>query len=169
MADPAFTVHLCPPTYPEAFEPFQCQHPPAMQICDAGIRWKPAGGGNIVVDHARCLGCGAPVGTGIKRNIFVDIACLKALAIGTTGAIRTRLDQMQHIYLRRAEILFGPDGWLGDADWRHLAEMIDPHLTMRVSQAGEHGDGTRFLGVHVDENYWPALEAEEPAQKEFAL
>ena len=167
----AVTLHICPPDYPEHFEPFACAHPPQMQICDARIRWAPNGGGKIHVDHARCLSCGAPVGTGQKRNIFVDIACLKALEVCAAGALRRRLDAMQDIYLRRAEILFGPDGWLGDEEWRGLAELIDPHLTMRVATAGEHGSGARFLSVHVDEDYWPETPEvhEASAQLELSL
>lgn len=161
---PAATLHMHPPSYPERFEPFNCAHPLPMQICSARIQWKPGGGGDIVVRHARCLGCGAPAGTGEVRNIFVDIACLLTEEAFQVGAIRSRLHAMQDIYLRRAEILFGSDGWLGDESWRELAEMIDPHLTMRVTRAGEHGDGTRFLRLNIDEAYWPEPIAQPPQQ-----
>ena len=161
---PDATLHLHPPAFPRTFEPFNCVHEPAMQICDASIRWKPNGGGHIEVPHARCLACGAPVKKTKPGNIFVDIACLLKVEGFQIGAIRARLNAMQDIYLRRAEILFGPDGWLGDESWRGLAEIIDPNLTMRVEHAGAHGDGTRFLRLGVDEEYWPDPETMAAAQ-----
>ncbi|WP_420415892.1 hypothetical protein [Marinovum algicola] len=149
------TVTLCPPDYPDRFEPFDCPHDPAMQICDAGISWAGSGRSQTFVRHARCLACGAPVGSADANNIFVDIAALLDLEICAAGPLRTRLLVMRKLYLRRAEILFGPDGWLGDESWRELAEMIDPNLTMRVIPAGSHGDGTRFVRVHFDASYLP--------------
>lgn len=162
MSDNNFTVYLCPPEYPVRFEPFRCNHPPVMHISDTTVRRTPSGG-EIMVEHARCLACGSPVGTGMKRNIFVDIACLRTLDICAAGAMRRRIDAMHEIYLQRAEILFDEHGWRGDEEWRELAEIIDPHLTMRVVSAGAHGDGTRFLSVHIDEDYWPDRAPGQPA------
>ncbi|WP_300534670.1 hypothetical protein [uncultured Mameliella sp.] len=170
-AETAVTLHLCPPDYPDTFNPFNCAHAPSMQISDTSIRWKPKGGGEVHVRHARCLSCGAPIGTGEHGNIFVDIGHLLQMDICQAGPFRRRLIEMQNIYLQWAAVIFGPDGWKGDEDHRELAAMIDPHLTMRVEQAGQHGDGTAFVRVHIDEDYWPqpAPEADLPAQAEMTL
>lgn len=156
---PSYTVHLCPPQYPAHFRPFECGHAPLYQMCDTRLEWDSAGRGKAVMEHARCLACGAPVGSQPPSNIFVSIDGFLADDVGSIGEIRGRLLTMRDAYMRMAETLFGPEGWLGDEDRREMAELIDPNLTMRVIPAGEHGDGTRFFRLMIDESYWPTGDA----------
>jgi hypothetical protein len=146
MRDQSFTVHLCPPDYPELLFPFRCRHEGPYQMM-AGAR---AVKGGIALDSPICMACGRPL-PGTRGNVFVCVAeCYGR--VGFQRKIGAQLLYIRARYLRLALMLFDKNGWKGRH--RKWAELLDPNLTMRVEQRGFHPDGTGFASVFVDDTYF---------------
>lgn len=157
-----YTVHLCPPDYPDKMFPFRCAHPPEYQMV-AAARCVP--GGKIELDNPICMACGAALPGTWGGNIVVAVQT-NLDVFGWHPRIATRLRHIRDRYLALAAQLFDADGWTGRH--RKWAELIDPNLTMKVSHAGTHGDGTRFVRVLMDQSYSRPAE-DEPQSERPAL
>ena len=146
MTTASYTVHLCPPTYPEDLFPFRCRHEGPFQMM-AGAR---GGRRGVELDSPMCMACGSPL-PGTHGNVFSCIAECYA-HIGHNRQIGRQLLYIRRRYLRLALRLFDANGWNGRH--RKWAELIDPNLTMRVEPRGANSDGITFVSVSIDDSYF---------------
>lgn len=145
---PGYSVHLCPPAYPRRLRPFTCDHPVLYNML-ASARVVPDG---IEHNSPICLACGRPLPGATGGNVFSCITECLAGKAGWHKNIGGQLIYLRDRYLRVAAWFFDEDGWIGRH--RKWAEVIDPHLTMRIFDRGRMADGTLLLGVCVDESYF---------------
>ena len=153
MAEPSernelnYTLHLCPPDYPTRLFPFTCRHEPEFGMLQRTEFRK----GRIEIYHAICMACGRPKKSTYGGNALTDGAqCYEAM--GFNAKIGQHLLYLRRRYMRIAVKLFNENGWNGRH--RKWAELIDPHLTMRIVFEGAHPDGTQFYRVCMDETYF---------------
>ena len=141
-------IIMKPPAYPDRCFPSRCRHEPQFVMAahvQPGGRKK-----SIEIDHRVCLACGLSLPATHGGNVLQDLEALWD-RFGWNPDIGARIIELRMLWLRIAQHLFNEDGWNG----RHerIAKLIDPHLTMRIEDAGQDASGLRYVSVHIDDSY----------------
>lgn len=143
---PSFTIHVVPPKYPAKLTPWRrCKHPPQFRLfLDMEAVRAPNGGikGYDMIGQI-CFGCGKPLEGSHVSTIFHTLSDMMGEYWAFQPANTARIRYLSDRWTRVAMCLFGPEGWTGR--YEHVARMIDPELTMRLTETVIGGDRLAHL------------------------
>lgn len=139
-------IHYVGPPYPLGLVMWRhCKHPAQFRMFVDMTANRNRNGGVRSYDMTGqlCFACGQPLEGRHEGSIFNTLADMLGKDFAFTTSIRQRIEFLQRRWLGAAMWLFGPDGWIGRRE--KISRMIDPDLTLRISETWIVGDHLAHL------------------------